>query len=687
MVQEILKKAESEETNRAIFNQLKLDGSRLLKAGKIDAKTYYAKTRNAGIQLGLVDENDYPGRIPKWAENTLEIIGGTAGAVGGFVLGGPVGAAAGAGTLSGATSVAVDFLGDLIAPDMPSPSTEERVKDAVTTGTIDAALTLAAPVAGKALKPLVTKTVDKYKSAKESLKKTGPDGEARVNLVERALGLTDEALENAKTLAEKGVPLSLGQASSSPFVRGMYTAVSRMPIVGGPGQKQLLETFQKVDKALDTRIAPTAKIKPLTEVERSKIIKDVGMESFKDWRSSYKSVYKRAEQQAKKQGDFFNIAPVRAAALRERRESKFAKIPKDVEDLMLDINLYGQDALIGVSKRKGADIVKPNLNFDDIKALDERLGDLSKKYDPAKSQAPNNAAFKAVTAMRKQMKQQLRDPQTIHGRLYTAGDRLFKEYMTLVEGKTGKEFQKALTRGALRPGFGRPASTRIEDLYKKTFSDAKSPGAVNELRTLVGNRQMNILAANYLDDVFTKYYRGEKRDFNGLFKELGFDNIKSKNYQATKNLLKNYKSAVRNLVTGKLEMKAVELDDLYKFMSVLKEFPEAVPDVNTFIVRSAALRAASNLGPTAIIGGTGLSLSGGGFFASLAGAGFLRLFNQFLAQPINKSMLKDAIKGGKDKKETFMRKFLQFIPKLPDVPVSAIAAQPLVPVVEQSMTE
>ena len=98
---------------------------------------------------------------------------------------------------------------------------------------------------------------------------------------------------------------------------------------------------------------------------------------------------KEQSNKQKKQGDFFNIAPVRAAALRERRESKFAKIPKDVEDLMLDINLYGQDALIGVSKRKGADIVKPNLNFDDIKALDERLGDLSKKYDPAKSQAPN----------------------------------------------------------------------------------------------------------------------------------------------------------------------------------------------------------------------------------------------------------------------------------------------------------
>jgi hypothetical protein len=679
---EQLKQAENA---RDIFNQVKNDGYNLLQEGQIDAKTYYAKTRQAGIELGLIDEDDYPGRLPTWVEPTLEILGGTAGAVGGFFVGGPVGAAAGAGGGAASGSLAADFLGDLLAPDMPAPSTEDRIKDAAITGTVDAALTLAAPIVGKSLKPIITKTVDKYKAAKETLKKTGPDGEARVNLAERALGLTDEALEDAKKLADEGVPLSLGQASSSPFVRGMYTAVSRMPIVGAPGQKQLLETFEAVDKALNNRIAPTAKIKPLTETERSELIQNFGMQSFNNWRSSYKSVYKRAEKEARNQGDFFDVNPLRVAALRNMPRSEFEKMPKEIQDLMLDINLYG-DFLVGAARRPDA-LKKMTLNFDDIEALDFRLKDLSKKYDPAKSATPNNRAYQAVTAMQKEMKQQLRNPETTHGRLYSAGDRLFKEYMSVVEGKTGKEFQKALTRGALRPGVGRPASLRLEDLYKKTFGDAKSPGAVDDLRKLVGDRQMNVLAANYLDDVFTKYYRGDKRDFDGLFKELGFDNLKGKNYEATKRLLKNYKSAERNLATGKLEIKSVEVDDLYRFMSILKEFPEAVPDVNTFIVRSAALRAASNLGPTAIIGGTGLTLSGGGLAASLFGVGFLRLFNQFLAQPINKNMLKNAIKGGKDKKEAFMKKFLEYIPTVPDVPAAAVAVQPAVPFVSEQVQQ
>lgn len=683
---EQLKQAENA---RDVFNQVKNDGYNLLQEGQIDAKTYYAKTRQAGIELGLIDEDDYPGRLPTWVEPTLEILGGTAGAVGGFFVGGPVGAAAGAGGGAASGSLAADFLGDLLAPDMPAPSTEDRIKDAAITGTVDAALTLAAPIVGKSLKPIITKTVDKYKAAKETLKKRGPDGEARVNLAERALGLTDEALEDAKKLADEGVPLSLGQASSSPFVRGMYTAVSRMPIVGAPGQRQLLETFEAVDKALDNRIAPTAKIKPLTETERSELIQNFGMQSFNNWRSSYKSVYKRAEKEARNQGDFFDVNPLRVAALRNMPRSEFEKMPTDVQDLMLDINLYG-DFLVAQTKRKPfrlEGIQKRVLNFDDIEALDFRLKDLSKKYDPAKSATPNNRAYQAVTAMQKEMKQQLRNPETTHGRLYTAGDRLFKEYMSVVEGKTGKEFQKALTRGALRPGVGRPASIRLEDLYKKTFGDAKSPGAVDDLRKLVGDKQMNVLAANYLDDVFTKYYRGDKRDFDGLFKELGFDNLKGKNYEATKRLLKNYKSAERNLATGKLEIKSVEVDDLYRFMSILKEFPEAVPDVNTFIVRSAALRAASNLGPAAIIGGTGLSLSGGGLAASLFGVGFLRLFNQFLAQPINKNMLKNAIKGGKDKKEAFMKKFLEYIPTVPDVPAAAVAVQPAVPFVSEQVQQ
>ena len=60
------------------------------------------------------------------------------------------------------------------------------------------------------------------------------------------------------------------------------------------------------------------------------------------------------------------------------------------------------------------------------------------------------------------MKKQLRDPRDEAGRLYSAGDKMFKNYMQKVENKTGKEFQRALGRGSLRPGIGRPPTARIE---------------------------------------------------------------------------------------------------------------------------------------------------------------------------------------------------------------------------------
>ena len=253
----------------------------------------------------------------------------------------------------------------------------------------------------------------------------------------------------------------------------------------------------------------------------------------------------------------------------------------------------------------------------------------------------------------------------------SAGDRLFKEYMSVVEGKTGKEFQKALGRGALRPGVGRPPSQRVEDLYYKTFGDAKSPESVKELKNLIGAKKVNELAGNYLDDIFTKYLKTEKRDFGKLYNELGFDNLKSKRFAATQELLKDYRYT--------------DADKLYEFLNVLKQFPEALPDVNTFILRSGLLRSAQSLGPAALIGTTGISAGGG--IGAFAGFGFLRLLNNFLSQPFNRALVKNASKAGKERKEELMKRFLNSIPKLPDVPASAVAVQPAVPLVTDQLQE
>lgn len=650
------------DNKKQVFEQIKSDGYQLLQEGKIDAKTYYARTREIGIELGLINARDYPGRLPKFAEGFLEFVGGTAGAVGGFFAGGPLGAGAGAALGAGTASLGADFLGDLLAPDMPAPSAKQRLQEAGLTAAVDGVITTAIPVAGKALKPTVEKIIKGQKEIASRVAAQAPDSASALNIIERTLGLTDEAAANATKLAEEGVELSLGQASSSPFVRGIYNLSSRMPIAGAPGQKQLKTTFAQVNRSLDKFISPTAKVKPLSELERSKLIQEFGMQSFDDWRKSYTAVYKRAEKLNAAKGNYFSLQPLSNASRVAIPRSNFAEIPADVRKFVDDIN-NNPNAL---------------LDYQDVQILDDRLSALLKKYDPARGEIPNNTAFRAISNLQDTFKRQVRDPNDQAGRLILAGDRLFKEYMAVVEGKLGKEFQKALGRGALRPGIGRAPSQRLEDLYRNTFGDVKSPQAVKDLKVLIGKDRVNVLAANYLDDLFKKHLSADRRSFGKLFTELGFDNKNSKNFAAVEELFKDYKSAFRNPQTGRVETFSVTADELFDFMNILKDFPEALPDVNTFVQRAGILRAAQSVGPATIVGATGVSAGGG--VGGLVGLGVLRALNAFLARPFNRNILKNK-NATKEQKQNFIRRFLQSLPELPNVPVSVVAPQPAVPAV------
>lgn len=648
-----LQELKQKEEAKKLFEQLKLEGSRYLKEGKIDSKTYYAKTREAGIELGLIGENEYPGRLPKWVEPTLEVIGGIGGAIGGGVFGGPPGAVAGAGGGSATMSLASDFLGDLLSPDMPSPTTKKRLIDAALTGTIDAGLTAAVPVVGKTISPLIRKTIQGGQKVSDKIKTSIPSSEKGVGLVEKGLGITDDAVQKAKILGGEGIELSLGQASSNPLMQGAYNLTSRMPIVGNPGRKQLENVFSQVNKALDKRISPSAKLKPLTESERSDLIKEVGLENFNTWKKSYNKIYKKADSINKAKGNFFDMTPLANTANRVTSPSKFTDAPKEIVDLLDELKI-----------NKGNKI-----KFVDVKALDTRLTDLSKKYDPAKADVPNNYAFRTSNALLDTMKKQLRNPSDEAGRLYASGDKMFKEFMQKVENKTGKEFQKALGRGSLRPGIGRPPTARVEDLYNRTFGQNKSPEAVKELRALIGDDNVNRLAGNYLDDIFKKYIKPDGGDFNKLFDELGLSNIGSLKYEATEELLKTYKNT--------------SVKDLSNFLGALKQFPEVLPDVNTFIMRSGALRAASNIGPSAVIGATGAG-------AGLPGIGMLYLVNKFLATPFNKQLIKEASQSNTAKAKELIDRFKQFLPnsmqQLPQgVTPGMLAVQPLLPTVEEGL--
>jgi len=664
MADPIFDQIKKKEDTKQAFEQIKADGSRLLKEGKIDAKTYYEKTRQAGIELGIIGENDYPGRLPKWVEPTLEIIGGTAGFIGGTILSGgnPLVGAAAAGGGSATASLAVDYLGDLLAPDMPAPSGKQRIADAALTGTIDTALTAALPVVGKAASSGVRSAIQGGRNIRDRaaglLAEKTPSVEQSKGLLGQALGVTDEAAANARILADEGIELSLGQASTSPFVQGAYNLSSRMPLAGKPGQKQLAQSFKQVESALSKRVGPLVTRNPMTESQRSSLIQTKGLESFKDARGIYKSVYDKADELSKAKGEFFNTTQLARLGKSLEPKSKYTEAPQDVLDLLGDLRLY----------KPGKGAVK-KLSFNDVRALDTKLKDMAKKYDPATSTTPNNYAYNTVVNISDTVKRQLRDPRDAAGRLYTSADDLFRRYMRDVENKTGREFQAAFGRGAIRPGVGRPPTKRIEELYANTFGTAKKPGDIRELKKIVGRDDMNRITANYLDDVFNKYIRGEKKDFDGLFKEFGFDNVRGLQYEATEELLKDY------TFTSAKDLKAL--------LTALKQFPEVLPEVNTFVQRSGMLRAASSLGPSAVVGMTGASASGG--VGAFAGLGMMYALNKFLAKPFNRNLIDDAIRKKPGAMKELAERFKNSLPDLPNVSAYGLAAQPLTPIVEEEI--
>ena len=110
-----------------IFEELKADGFKLLQEGKIDELTFNTRVRDAGVELGLIGPNEYPGRLPGFVEPVLEVAGGIGGAIAG-IPGGPVGIVGGAGAGSAGGSLLTDFIGDIVSPIMPSPSAGQRKK-------------------------------------------------------------------------------------------------------------------------------------------------------------------------------------------------------------------------------------------------------------------------------------------------------------------------------------------------------------------------------------------------------------------------------------------------------------------------------------------------------------------------------------------------------------------------------
>lgn len=284
-----------------LFNAHKTTGARLLQAGRITTEEYYASTRQAGIKLGIINEDEYPDNLPDYLKPTLEIggaviggvIGGLAGLPGG-VGGSLAGESVGAGIGSATGTAAYAMLQDFTAPDgMPTTSWDDRGvgEEALREGLLVTGLTAGIggiiKVGGVALQSnkISSKAVDNLRAKGRGFVQSVLGSKAAQKLGRMKNGYLIEEQQKADDLMaflrEQGITPNLSMIIDNDTIRSLVYALGRTPLLGTPAR----EAYDKAKNELFNRIAYGVKndnleksLAPLTD----KFIKKDGQFVLKD---------------------------------------------------------------------------------------------------------------------------------------------------------------------------------------------------------------------------------------------------------------------------------------------------------------------------------------------------------------------------------------------------------------------
>ena len=242
------------------FNLFKKTGSTLLQAGRINAKTYYKNVRQKGIDLGIINEDEYPTDLPGWAEPTMRITGATLGAIGG-AAGGIGGMSVGAGVGGGAATAVYREFAELLNPDLPIAPMNKKIRDVGVAGATDFAGTLIFGGAANAIGNMLGRG---QQLSSRQIKNLGSKGDKELSKIKKDMprktsllgklvtrgGLSAKAEkevldEVAGAFEREGLTPYLGLVTGE-MVRAYFQSSGVLPIIGGPVRGRFREQVQKV---------------------------------------------------------------------------------------------------------------------------------------------------------------------------------------------------------------------------------------------------------------------------------------------------------------------------------------------------------------------------------------------------------------------------------------------------------
>lgn len=243
------------------FNAYKIAGSMLMQNNQIDAKTYYSKVRDKGVQLGIIKKDEYPTDLPSIVEPAFRITGATIGAIAGIAGGVPgqllrmsIGSGVGGGT---ATAVYREFA-ELLSPDIPVAPIGTKIKEAGLAGGVDFAGMMAFGGAGNFIGNIINKSRNMSTKSMNNLNSLGDDaikktaegiprktGFIKKFFISKSEDVGKQADIIANQMEKEGFTPYLGLVAPE-WIRSYFGAAGAMPVIGSPQRGLFSEQMTNV---------------------------------------------------------------------------------------------------------------------------------------------------------------------------------------------------------------------------------------------------------------------------------------------------------------------------------------------------------------------------------------------------------------------------------------------------------
>ena len=641
--------------------------------GDLDSKTRNDLVRQKAIKLGIIGEDEFPSKFSPYIEIPVEITTGVLGfAVGTAFSGGNpfVGQIAG-GAGVGLGSRLLDEVGDILYPDLPTPSNYKQTVDAIFDGSFAAATGLglqgAGSLAGKALKPVkekISRGVSKGKEKVSSLKDqaSGKIKDVEQTTLGKLAGLSEEASSSGKfiqgTLTRQSikdnVPVTqpaIAYTSSNFAVTGLGKATQPTPFFGAAQRKNAEGIKDMVNNYARRVFHPKIKKTP---IEIDTLIASGGQKFFRETDTRIAQAYKQADNVMKDYKFDMNILKdeIEKSLPRKIQVSK-NKIKRDVTTEE-QINKGFADYL----NKQYDKIVSSNskeYTFDEVENLMFQFKTFAKELNAYEADAATRASrvtsFRIAEKMQDVIENKYLGRQSQHidktefakaVAQREAANEQFADFMKLVGGYEAGIISQASGKGLRSTvGINQVSRERLHNLYNKAFGEQDDIVALKELKTILGLEKFITLRDMYFDKVFYKHLY---ENVGGVTKlKTGFN---PKNLLDELGLLGSTKSPSAKLVKTKFLLKnhPASIDDLEGFINTLAILPEANA-VNTFMTRSLFLRFASGINPMAVVGALGFAGAAGGLAGVATTAGIMYALGYILAQPSLKPLLAQAAKN------------------------------------------